>query len=98
MVEPVAELVKKELGIEKAKLSEEDKAKGITKLGSLTREQVVKIAKKKLPDLQAKTLKAAVKQIIGTIQSMQGILIEDKKPKEVLKEIDEGKWDDLLKA
>jgi len=98
VAETVSELVKKELKIEKAKISEEDKAKGVNKIGSLTREQVVKIAKAKLQDLQAKTLKAAVKQIVGSIQSMQGVLIEEKKPEEVLKEIEEGKWDDLLKA
>jgi large subunit ribosomal protein L11 len=98
MVESVAELVKKELKIEKAKITEEDKAKGKTVLGNLTREQVIKIAKTKMPDLQAKTFKAAVKQIVGSIQSMQGILIENKKPKEVIKDIEEGKWDDLLKA
>ena len=95
---PVSSLIKRELGIEKAKLTEEDKASGKTVLGDLKMEQCVKIAKLKLRDLLAKDLKGAVKQVIGTANSMQGILVEGKKPKEIIKEIDEGKWDDFFKA
>jgi len=98
MAETVADLVKKELGIEKAKISEEDKAKGITTIANLSMQQVIKITKEKMNDLQSKTFKAAVKQILGSIQSMQGITVEGKKPKEIIKEIDEGKWDEILKA
>ena len=85
-----SELVKKELGIEKAKLVNGDR------VGSLKMEQVVKITREKRSDIRAKSFKSALKQVIGTIVSMQGVLIEGKKPKEILKEIDEGKWDKLL--
>jgi len=55
----------------------------------------VKIAKIKRPQLMAKTLKAAVKEILGTCVSM-GVLVEGKHPKEVIKEVNEGVWDHLL--
>ena len=95
MTEPVSVLVKKELGIEKAKLTEEDKNAGKV-LGDLKMDQVIKIAKEKKGNILAKDFKSVVKQVIGSISSMQGILIEGKKPKEVLKEIDEGKWNEKL--
>jgi len=95
--ETVASIVKKELGIELAKISEEDKAAGKTSVGNLSMEQVVKIAKNRKDHLLAKDFKSAVKEIVGSISSMVGILIEGKTPKEIIKEIDEGKWDSLVK-
>ena len=97
MKENVASAIKKELKIEKAKISEEDKTKGVTSIGNITMEQVVKIAKEKRDILSAKDFKSAVKQVVGTITSMQGILIEGKKSKEIIQEINEGKWDNLIK-
>lgn len=97
MKENVAGAIKKELKIEKAKISEEDKTKGVTSIGSITMDQVVKIAKEKRDTLSAKDFKSAVKQVVGTITSMQGILIEGKKSKEIIQEINEGKWDNLIK-
>jgi large subunit ribosomal protein L11 len=97
MVETIATSIKKELKIDKAKISEEDKTKGITSIGDITMEQVVKIAKEKRGSLSAKDFKSAVKQVVGTITSMQGILIEGKKTKEIIQEINEGKWDNLIK-
>ena len=97
-IPPTSSLIKKELGIEKAKISEEDKQKGVTSVGNLKFEQVVKIAKMKIDSLETKDLKKAVKQVVGTCVSMQGILIEGKSPKDILKEIDEGKWDKFIKA
>lgn len=91
----VSELVKKELGIEKAKIAEESKEETV---GNLSMEQVLKITKLKMPDLMAKSFKAAVKQVIGSISSMMGVFIDGKKPKEVLKEIEEGKYEELLKS
>ena len=40
------------------------------KVGSLTMSQIEEIAKIKLPDLNAATLEAAVKNIAGTARSM----------------------------
>jgi large subunit ribosomal protein L11 len=98
MKENVASAIKKELKIDKAKISEEDKTKGVTSIGNITMEQVVKIAKEKRDILSAKDFKSAVKQVVGTITSMQGILIEGKKSKEIIQDINEGKWDDLIKS
>jgi len=60
-------------------------------------EQCLKIAKMKYESLLAKDLKAALKQVLGTINSLNGVLVENKRPKEIIKEIDQGKWDALFK-
>ncbi len=93
---PISSLIKKELGIERAKITEEEKAAGKTSVGNLTIKQCVKIAKIKMEGMLAKDLKAAVKQVVGTAASMP-ITVEGKKAKEIIKEIEEGKWDDILK-
>jgi large subunit ribosomal protein L11 len=93
---PTASLIKKELGVETVKITEEEKTAGKTSVGNLNFDQVVKIAKMKQENLYAKDLKAAVRQVVGTAASMP-ILIENKKPKEVMKEIAEGKFDSLIK-
>ncbi len=94
---PVASLLKKELGIELAKITDEEKAKGKISVGDLKFEQIVKIARMKKDSMLAKDLKAAVKQIVGSANSLTGVLIENKRPKEIIKDIDEGKFDSLLK-
>ncbi|MHA1687664.1 MAG: 50S ribosomal protein L11 [Candidatus Heimdallarchaeaceae archaeon] len=68
-----------------------------TKVGNITFEQLINVAKAKWPDLTAATLGAACKEILGTMVTM-GITCENKDPRVVQKEIDEGKYDDLLKA
>lgn len=95
--ETVASIVKKELGIQIVKISEEDKTAGKTSVGDISMEKIVKIAKNRKDNLLAKDLKSAVKQVIGSINSMSVILIEGKKPKEIIQEINEGKWDSLIK-
>ncbi len=83
-------LIIRELGIEKG-----SGLAGRESVGSLSLERVVKIAQIKMPQLQAKTLKAAVKEVLGTCLSM-GVLVEDKDPREVIKEINQGFYDDFL--
>jgi large subunit ribosomal protein L11 len=95
-IPPVSSMIKKEIGIEKAKITEEDKTAGKTVLGNIKIDQCVKIAKMKMSGMLVKDLKSAVRQVIGTAVSMAGIQVEGKSAKEVLKEIDEGKWDSLL--
>lgn len=85
-------LVVKELGIEKG--SGNPKAE---KAGNLTVDQVVKIALMKLPGSYALTAKTATKEILGTCVSM-GITVDGRDPRDVQKEISEGKWDQLFKA
>lgn len=65
------------------------------KVGNLTMDQVVRIAKMKRPELLSKTLKGAMKEILGVCVSM-GVTAEGKDPREVQREIDEGKYDQIL--
>lgn len=83
----VADLVKKELKLELIKISEEDKAKGKTTLGNLTMEQVKKIAKIKAEQLGENDINKVLKMVISSIDTLPGILIEGKKPKELLKNL-----------
>ncbi len=84
---PVSELLKKELGIEKGS--------GIQKkmqVANASIEQIILIARTKLPNLLCKDLKAAVKTVIGSCVSL-GILIENKPASEVAQQVEEGKYD-----
>ncbi len=90
-------MIKKELKIDTAKITEEEKTAGKTVVLDGKLEPIVKIAKERMDKLSAKDLKAAVKTILGTVNSMNGIMIEGKRPKEIIKEIDEGKWDDTIR-
>ena len=68
---PVPVLIKKELGL--------NKASGVPnkdKVGTLTKEQVTKIAEIKRPDIKAGSLEAAMSMVAGTARSM-GITVED---------------------
>ena len=65
------------------------------KVGNLTFEQVIRIAKIKRPELLAKTLKGAIKEVLGGCVSM-GVTIEGKDPREVQKEIDQGRYDEAF--
>ncbi len=87
---PTAELLKKEAGIEKGAGNREAPA------GDLSVEQVVKIAKSKKDSL-GKDIKATLKEVCGTCLSL-GITIGGKNARDVIKEIDEGKHDSLLKG
>ena len=62
---PVAEMIKKTLGLEKGS------GKALKEpVGSITRGQVEQIAQAKLPDLNTKDLQAAIKIVEGTARSM----------------------------
>jgi large subunit ribosomal protein L11 len=69
-VSPVSRLILKALGKDKASTKP-----GIQKAGMLTQAQVEEIAKKKMPDLNAASLEAAMKTVAGTARSM-GITVE----------------------
>ena len=83
-------LIVKELGIEKGSGDP-----GKQKVGNLTIQQVIKIAKMKRQELLAKNLKKAAKEVLGSCVSM-GVTVEGKDPREVQREIDEGKYDELF--
>ena len=86
-IPPTSALIKRELGIEKG-----SSKTGKEFVGDLTMEQVIKIAKMKRSETLSLSLKAAVKEVLGTCVSM-GVTVEGKKPMEVQREIDEGKID-----
>jgi large subunit ribosomal protein L11 len=65
------------------------------KVGNLTIDQVVRIAKMKRAELLARNLKTATKEILGVCVSM-GVTAEGKDPREVQREIDEGKYDEIF--
>jgi len=65
------------------------------KIGNLTMDQIVKIAKMKSAELLSTNLKAAVKEVLGSCVSM-GVTVEGKDPMEVQKEIDQGTYETAL--
>jgi large subunit ribosomal protein L11 len=65
------------------------------KIGNLSIDQVIRIAKVKADDVLGRDLKAAVKEVLGTGVSM-GVTIEGKDPRIVQQEIDDGKYDSVL--
>ncbi|MCZ2856070.1 MAG: 50S ribosomal protein L11 [Candidatus Bathyarchaeota archaeon] len=67
------------------------------KVGDLTMEQLSRIAKVKGDQVLARNLKAAVKEILGSCVSM-GVTVDGKDPKDVQKDVDQGKHDELLKG
>jgi len=85
-----AALLLKELKAEKGSSSPAKQ-----KIGNLSLEQIIKIALIKRPDLLAKTLKAATKEVLGTCLSL-GITVEGKSPKEVQREVDSGVYDHIF--
>ena len=68
---PAAVLIKKELGLESG-----SGVPNRTKVGSLTKDQVRKIAELKMPDLNAATIETAMSMIAGTARSM-GVTIAE---------------------
>lgn len=68
---PVPVLIKKALGIESG-----SGAPNKTKVGELTQAQVREIAEKKMPDLNAASIEAAMSMVKGTARSM-GVTVAD---------------------
>ncbi len=87
---PVSQLIKKELALEKGS-GQPDKEK----IGNLSIEQVIKLAKMKSDSMLSKTLKSSVKSVIGSANSL-GILVEGLEPFEINPLIDSGSYDTQL--
>ncbi|MGL5243742.1 MAG: 50S ribosomal protein L11 [Sarcina sp.] len=68
---PAAVLIKKELGIESG-----SGVPNRTKVGSITKEQIRKIAELKMPDLNAASIETAMSMIEGTARSMGVTVVE----------------------
>jgi len=82
---PASGLLKKELGVEKG-----TGASKKVKVANASIEQIINVAKTKIA--LEKDLKSAVKSTIGSCVSL-GILIENKEPKEISKEVEKGVYD-----
>ena len=87
---PTAEIIKKEAGIEKGAGTKDAPA------GNLPLAKVIAIAKAKTNSL-GKDTKETLKEILGSCVSM-GVNVDGKKAKDVIKEVDAGKHDSLLKG
>ncbi|RLE90598.1 MAG: 50S ribosomal protein L11 [Thermoprotei archaeon] len=82
--------------VKEAKITKGSGQTGREWIGNISLEQAIKIALIKKDDINASSLKKAVKTVIGTALSM-GVQIEGKSPKEVSREIDEGVYDEIFK-
>ncbi len=89
---PTSELLKKELGIETA--SGDHKK---NKVGNISIETVIKVAKVKFSNMLAKDFRSAVNSVIGSCISL-GILVENKSGKEVQADILKGVYDSEIKS
>ena len=70
-VSPVSRLILKALGKDKGA-----NKPGTQKMDAITSDQIRQIAEKKMPDLNAATIEAAMKTVAGTARSM-GIKVKD---------------------
>ena len=89
---PTSELIKKELGIEKA-----SGARLKQRVGNFAIEQVISVAKAKHNAMLSNDFMASVKSVIGTCQAL-GVLIENKETSEIMQEINEGKFAEEISA
>jgi large subunit ribosomal protein L11 len=89
---PTSELIKKELKVEKG-----SGARLKQKVGNLAIEQVIAVAKAKHDHLLSNDFLATVKSVVGTCMAI-GTLIDSKDPKEVMEEINQGKYDKEIKS
>jgi len=59
-------------------------------------EKIVQMAVAKYPELKSRSLKSAVKQVLSTCKAM-GITVGGKPAAEVMREVDGGAYDDMIK-
>ena len=87
---PTSALIKKEIGIEKGA-----KNPKIEVVGNLSFEQAKSIAEMKLDGLNSHSLKSAVREVIGSCDSM-GVTIDGKKSRQVQQELRQGLYNQQL--
>lgn len=85
-------LIVSELKVEKGSSSPKDQ-----KIGNLNLNQIVKIARMKSAELLSTNLKRAVKEVLGSCVSI-GVTVEGEDPRDVQKEVDDGKYDSTLNS
>ncbi len=84
---PMSALIKKELGLKTAAGNPKEE-----QVADMTIEQIKKIAEQKMDSLTSYKLKAAVKEVAGTCNSM-GVYVDGKKAQEFIADVTEGKYD-----
>ncbi len=84
---PTAALLRDKAGIDKG-----SGEPNTVKIANMPLKDMFDIAEMKMNDLVALDTRGAVKEVLGTAQSM-GLLIDNKEPREVQQEIDDGKYD-----
>lgn len=87
---PTAALLKKEVFVQKGSGSAK-----LEKVGDIPFDHVVKIAQVKHGSTLSGVMKAVVKEIVGSCQSV-GLLVDGKEPMAVMKEIDAGAYDEKI--
>lgn len=86
-----ASLLLKEMGVEKGSANA-----GEQKVGNLTLDQIIEVAKSKREILLDRTFKNAVKTVLGTALSV-GANVEGEDPRVIQKRVDNGEYDDKLR-
>jgi large subunit ribosomal protein L11 len=89
---PISALLKKEAGI--------DLASGQRKkfqVANIAMEQIVSVTKQKYSNMLARDFKKALMSVLGSAMSL-GLLIESKDPQEVIEEVKQGKYDEMINS
>lgn len=89
---PVSALIKKEAGIETG-----SGARKKMQCGNLAIEQLISVTKQKYSNMLAKDFKGAFLSVLGSAMAL-GVLIESRDPQEIIAEVKEGKFDDIIKS
>ncbi len=79
-----------------AKVSKGSGTPNSAKVGNLAFDDLISVAKKKKAGLYAADTKSAVREVLGTAQSM-GLTVDGKEPKEIQQLIASGDYDNKLK-
>jgi large subunit ribosomal protein L11 len=66
-------------------------------VGNISFDKVLGIAKVKMGDSYARSIKTAVKEVVGSCVSM-GVKVENSDPRQFMKEVESGKWDKPIAA
>lgn len=64
-------------------------------VGNITFDKVLGIAKVKIGNSYAKSIKSSVREVVGTCVSM-GVKVEDTDPRQFTEQLDQGKWDKAI--
>jgi len=88
---PTSSLILKELNLEKG-----SRKPGSEVVGDISIEKVLKIARMKREGMLSENIEGNVKEVLGTCLSI-GVSVDGKNPKQVIKEIEEGKYKENIR-